>query len=311
MNKFLFADQLEKPCDLIKFRQRNQGGLQLHNIDCKSSAMQIKTFLEMAISRDFQTSQYYNSLYEYHVMNNTSISNPGCPPYYTNQFFEKIKTAMKENNVEGWSSKQWYTYLLNKDVLQTEVYDDDGRISWETKKCQVETEFSHFEWDITWARAHMQGLTNEARSMLWKFFHNLLPTQSRLHRITRTTPTSACVNCDTGAEDHAWYHTFVSCPATKTIMDWLVETLEQIPIQDVSIEMALFLQFPPPIPENDLLCAVWLVGETLTYSWARRRNREAPSILSLTVSLRTKALHMSKSKRHSHAGQQLCDLLDL
>ena len=121
--------------------------------------------------------------------------------------------------------------------------------------------------------------------MLWKFFHNLLPTQSRLHRITRTTPTPVCKNCDTGAEDHAWYHTFLSCPATKTIMDWLVETLQRIPIQDASIEMAIWLQFTPPIPENDLLCAVWLVGETLTYSWARRRNREALSIPSLTTSL--------------------------
>jgi hypothetical protein len=83
-----------------------------------------------------------------------------------------------------------------------------------------------------------------------------------------------CLNCDTGAEDHAWHHTFISCSANKTIMDWLVLTLQHIPIQDANIEMAIWLQCPPPIPENDLLCAVWLVGETLTYSWAKRRNEK-------------------------------------
>ena len=151
---------------------------------------------------------------------------------------------------------------------------------------------------------------NEARSTFWRFFHDLLPTQSRLHRITRTTPTATCINCDTGAEDHTWYHTFLTCPASKTIMDWLVTLLQRIPIPDACIEMAIWLQFPPPIPDNDLLAAVWLVGETMTYSWARRRNREASSIPSLTAILQIKALHMSMTKKHCHTGKQLCDLLN-
>ena len=49
-NKFIYADQLEKPKDLIKYRPRSAGGLQLHNIDCKSTTMLIKTFLELAVS---------------------------------------------------------------------------------------------------------------------------------------------------------------------------------------------------------------------------------------------------------------------
>ena len=48
MNKFIYADQLEKPKDLVKYRPRSQGGLQLHNIECKSTAMLAKTFLELA-----------------------------------------------------------------------------------------------------------------------------------------------------------------------------------------------------------------------------------------------------------------------
>ena len=146
--------------------------------------------------------------------------------------------------------------------------------------------------------------------MLWKFFHDLLPTQSRLHRITRTTPDPTCIYCDTGDEDHAWSHTFHSCPSSKPVMDWLVETLTLVPIPEVTIESALWLQFSPLTPENDLLAAVWLVGEAMTYSWSRRRNREVSSIPSLIAILRTKAFHMSLTKRHCHTGKQLCELLN-
>ena len=155
----------------------------------------------------------------------------------------------------------------------------------------------------------MPGLSNEERTTFWKFFHNLIPTKSRLHRITRTTPDPICTHCDTGAVDHAWNHTFLTCPTTKPIMDWLVEILKLVPIPEVNIEMALWIQFPPLIPEHDLLSAVWLVGETLTYSWARRKNREAVSIHSLRAILQEKAHFLSQSSRHSEAGIQLCNIL--
>ena len=117
LNRFLFSDQLEKPNDVIKYRPRRQGGLQLHNIDCKSRAMLIKTILELASSPDFKNSTFYKALYEYHILNNSMMSNPGCPPCYDNQFFETIKTAMKENCITSWTSKQWYCYLLDHSVL--------------------------------------------------------------------------------------------------------------------------------------------------------------------------------------------------
>ena len=72
---------------------------------------------------------------------------------------------------------------------------------------------------------------------------------------------------------------------------------------------ALWLQFPPPITETDLLCAVWLVGESLTYVWARRKNREELSLNSLKLILKTKAVHMSKTDKYSNAGRQLIDIL--
>ena len=82
--------------------------------------------------------------------------------------------------------------------------------------------------------------------------------------------------------------------------------LNALPIDNVSIETALWLQFPPPITETDLLCATWLVGESLAYTWARRKNREDVSSASL---LSTKAFHLSKTEKYADAGYQLCAIL--
>ena len=273
--------------------------------------MLIKTFLELAIGQDYQNSLYFKSLYEWYILDNNTITSPRCPPFYDLEFFDIIKTARLDNCVDNWSSKQWYSYLLERKVLNHEIEDDNGRLNWEPIKCQVELAYPDFDWITTWARVRMPGLTNEVRSTFWKLYHNLLPTQFRLSRITRTTDSPTCVKCDTGEDDQAWTHTFLSCPATKPIMDWLVVILERLLIEDVSLPMALWLQFPPIIEECDLLAAVWLVGETISYTWARRRNREVISIPTLTALLSIQAHQLAKSQKHYTAGKKICELLNI
>ena len=92
-------------------------------------------------------------------------------------------------------------------------------------------------------------------------------------------------------------------------MDWLLTKLSALPIDYISIETAIWLQFPPPITETDLLCATWLVGESLAYTWARRKNREDVSSASLHAILSTKAFHLSKTEKYADAGYQLCVIL--
>ena len=110
---------------MIKYRPRSKGGLQMHNIECKALAIQIKTFLEMSSGSKFRHSLYFTALYEYFVLDNHAISPPRCPPFYNQQFFEVIKTARANNQVSDWSSKQWYSYLLERRFLQREVFDDE------------------------------------------------------------------------------------------------------------------------------------------------------------------------------------------
>ena len=91
----------------------------------------------------------------------------------------------------------------------------------------------------------------------------------------------------------------------------MVDTINALPIDQVDINKALWLQFSPLITETDLLCAVWIVGETITYSWAKRKNKEILSIASLKAILQSKALHLSKSDKYFLAGRQLIDILSV
>ena len=265
----------------------------------------------MSTSSKFRTSLYFSALYDYYVLDKTSISPPRCPPFYNQQFFEIIKSAQKDNPVADWSSKQWYCYLLERKHLQIEALDVDGRSSWEDAKCHVEIAYPNFDWSTTWARTRLPGLNNDCRSFLWLYFHNLLPTQARLHRILRTVESPSCTHCDSGEIDHTWNHTFRSCSYSKHIIDWMLTRINKLPELNVNLDTALWLQFPPPITETDLLCATWLLGESLSYIWARRKNRGEVSIESLLAIIQVKAIHLSHTVKHSLAGQQLCNILDV
>ena len=78
---WLYADQLEKPEEMIIYRPTSQGGLGLHNVQYKSQAMLIRGFLETAINPKFLHSLYHNSLFSYHVLQQKDILDPNFPPY--------------------------------------------------------------------------------------------------------------------------------------------------------------------------------------------------------------------------------------
>ena len=193
-----------------------------------------KTFLELAANPKYSQSLYFKALYDHHILDITVTNTPSSPSFYNLQFFQTIKTAAEENSVEKWSSKQWYKHLLDRTVLCEELGPNDT--SRENKKCLVETTFPDYNWETTWFRARMPGLSNDVRSMFWRFFHNLLPTQSRLHHLNRMAPEPTCVNCDTGETDHAWHHTFSVCLAMQPVRDWLVGKLNLLPIYYENIE---------------------------------------------------------------------------
>ena len=72
-------------------RPAYHGGLGVTSIKHKAQAVLIKTFLETAAIPNFRHSLFHSLLFRYHILDDSSIPNPGFPPYYPKSFFQTIK----------------------------------------------------------------------------------------------------------------------------------------------------------------------------------------------------------------------------
>ena len=86
-----YQDLLQKPSEIILFREVEQGGLGLYHIESRGIANLISTFLQTAVNSRFKQSLMHNHLYRYHVHKEHCLPNPGFPPYYSKNFFNIIK----------------------------------------------------------------------------------------------------------------------------------------------------------------------------------------------------------------------------
>ena len=99
-------------------RSKNDGDLGLHSVKEKSRAFLIKSFLETAVGSFFKKNVYHEAIYKHYVLNDTIQTDPGLPPYFSEDFINDIKHAIqKDLPVETMSLRDWYLHLLNKNVL--------------------------------------------------------------------------------------------------------------------------------------------------------------------------------------------------
>ena len=94
VKSWLYMDTLEKPEELVLFKSRKLGGLGMHDIKSKSTAILIKSFLETAVSAKFTRNSYHHALFKWHVLGHQDLKDPGKSPYYSQHFFSIIKEAI-------------------------------------------------------------------------------------------------------------------------------------------------------------------------------------------------------------------------
>lgn len=308
INRFVYVDQAIKPENFVNYRDRNCGGLQIHDVECKARALLSKSFMETAACTKYRKSLYHVAIYKYYILEERDMLDPGLPPYYNQQFINDIKAAIDLGLlVENMTAKDWYIFMLDRYVLKKSVEQDDGSFELESKLCRAETARPDLEWGVIWARARMRGLSNESRTFLWRMLHNLHPTKERLNRtMTRTNPTPICDRCDLNQVDNVQNHTFTGCTETVEAMTWLITQLRMLDV-GVTAEKVVWLQFDVQNEHEELAC-VWLTAETLAYVWAKRRSRDPIQLASMRAILRARVEMMTKSNLYSNAAALLQDL---
>ena len=295
IKKWLYADLLLKPEELLLYRPVYHGGLGLSSIKLKSTAFLLRTFLELAANPKYLSSQYLNMFYRYYVLGE-DFSCPSLPPYYNTSFFDIICQARNTgNDVLSMTTRQWYEYLLNKDILK--VTREDGSES--KRLCRVEEVYPDTDWESTWRNIRLPCLSSAISSFLWKLVNDLLTTEERVHSTVGNSPPSCryCLPEITANQIHC----FFKCCMTKDVGGWLLALARQFGTTDESKLLKL------DVYNKDAL--VWVIAITLQFCWSKRAASKKAALEEFTAHLRAE-LELMKSTKFIQLSQEISVMLE-
>ena len=303
VKSWIYADQLEKPSELILYRPRKSGGLGLVNIKYKSLSMLIRSFLETAIDSRYRHNEYHVSLYQWYVEKKRDIVQPQKPPYYNEEFFKIIREAITEKGslVLSFTSGQWYKMLLEKYITHFDFNTTSKLIP-----CKIEIESPDLDWMSIWASICMSGLTSDMMSFIWRMIHNLLPCPTRLFRLSMPGSTSSlCTLCNQQASGDL-VHCLIECPSNDGAGQYILNVLSrQMPA--VSPRKVILLDFDFV---GDKLPVVFFVATVLSDIWRCRIDKKPCRLHLIKANLEAKVNILRKS-RHRTAADALMENLKL
>ena len=163
IKSYVYQDLYQKPSEVLLYRDIEDGGLGLHHLESKAKAHLIATFIQTAAGKRFQTSTFHSWLYRYHVLGETHLPDPGYTPYYNQHFFLEIKKVKEDSplNPLFMTIKEWYRYLVEKNVTRREV-DQEGRT--EIIPCKVEERNHEVFWSESYRISRLKGLSPDSKS---------------------------------------------------------------------------------------------------------------------------------------------------
>jgi hypothetical protein len=181
IKSWVYADQLIKPEELVLYKSRQMGGLNLINVKYRSMAELIKSFLDTSINPVYRKNVYHQALFRWHVEDERSIPDPGRPQYYSPDFFAAIKAVKAQGLVRlsNMTIGMWYKVLL--EIYVTHEEDKNGFTFPLQSKVEIQT--SKVNWEIVWPLSILPDIDSSDCSFIFCLLHNLLPTQERLHRV--------------------------------------------------------------------------------------------------------------------------------
>ena len=296
-----YQDMLEKPHELLLYRPTDEGGLGLHHVRSKALAGLIATFLQTAANPNFQQSLFHNLLYRQNCLNDQTTPQVPPPPYYSREFFDTIKEVVEKTplNPIAMSVKQWYQYLLEKNVTM-EVFDDEGRMM--KKLSKVEERNPQNDWNKIFHLARLKGLTPEIKSFNFKLLHGILPCKERLSQLLPNVSATCCLCYDEQPE--SINHIFFQCRASSEASQYLLN-LVQVYDSSVSRDNMIMLNISTDILYE--LPVILILCTGLQLIWKKRVEKKSTSLHETRAELEclVSTLRRSRSKRLREAAKML------
>ena len=293
VKSWLYADQFEKPEELIIFRPTSMGGLNMHNVKYKSLSMLIRSFLETAANPNYLHSLYHTALFNHHVLLDQSWPDPGIPPYFSQEFFSTIRHVHLQGtlDVTTVTSRQWYQLLLEDRVTMT---NDTPRSYIRSRQESLSPEN---DWENTWRLARIKGLNSDEATFLWRLLHRLLPT---LDRVNRMNPSNSpiCKHCDDQViEDLP--HALFNCSYNRRTSQALMDSLTAF---QPNLSPTMLLTLNLEVEEKLELPIVWLTSNTLLKIWDCRTEKKRCDLILVRADLEARVSLLRESRFKESAG---------
>ena len=218
----------------------------------------MQTFMETAANPQFRHNLLHWHMFQYHVLGNHSLPNPGFLPYYSQSFFQTIRTVHEQTplDVKTITISQWARVLTEDGLTMELVPNMDTR---QYIPCKSELLSPNNDWQLSWRLCSLRGLSSEMMSFNFKLLHHLLPVRSRLHQITPATPPN-CTLCPCACPETI-EHALIFCPYNAGTGMALVSVFKN-ELASLTTEQLLVYNFPD-LSETLKFSLVFLTADLL------------------------------------------------
>ena len=291
---FIYADLIEKPEELVLYKDIEEGGLGLMHVQNRAKAALISTFLQTAISPNFSRNFYHNYLYRYYILGE-NLPKPDIPQNFAKDFFPTIrKLRENSNDIENSNLKSVYNFLMTEILRSPTQAEDDIDAPLIPLKCKIET--PETDWKRTWRLTRLKGLGPDLTSFMLKTLWRVIPT-GYYQLSTRALPVSTAAPPRRTPEtlDHALY----TCEANQGLPDKLLSVLKRHQPDAVQRSiLTLDLELEPPLE----LPFTWIIGTILFSIWSQREIRRVDlNKTRANLEARCRIMRNSKAKTWENA----------
>ena len=158
-------------------------------------------------------------------------------------------------------------------------------------KSKIEMTSPSTDWELSWSRVIVKGLSGEVASFLWKLVHNILPTEERVGRIyQRPTICKFCSVPAVGSIQHCLFE----CIKTESVAKKVVNVVKSY-VPDITPAKLLLLDYENQ--ENLEQPLLWFIANSLLLMWNVRQDGNTVDLTLIRSYLESK-ISLLRETRH-------------
>ena len=278
IKSWVSQELLKKPKELLLFRNKEDGGLGLVNVQARAMANLTRSFLQSVPS-----SSYSMAIYKAFVQEEEDAKQlVRKPSYYPESMFTLVKEAFSDlgGQIFCLSAKQWQARVTENIV--THFRDPTSGVA-SLLPSPVEETWPTHNWPQSRANLTLRGLSPNQRSTLFKFCNDLLANSERLQKFKLST-SAECSFCK-GVDESLH---FLTCSQAQGLGTFLQDSLIPIFFTEDQFSWSKVRSLDLSSPSlQDRLAGLVLIAETVDHILTCRKQSRAASMAKLSATIKS------------------------